>query len=114
MNEPAVAAASSVGALLSAWVLALTGLPYLSVFWSGTGALLAMLSKPAEGRWIAMATWWVATLLGAVIGMAAGKYLGQDAVVGYLLCAVGGFGAKPLMSSLLMKALSRVMPGEKP
>lgn len=105
MAEPTITTTSSAVTLsaFSAFVLQATGLDLPPIIWSCIGAafMLAYNREPV-GCWRAIAQTVLSGLLGSLIGLGAAQMIAlEQRHIVLLLCALGGFGAYPLMQRLL-------------
>lgn len=100
-------AAEAVFAALAAWALMVTGLPYLAIFWGGVGAFFALLGTKPRGRWIALVSLAVATLIGAAFGAFLARRMGGELEALILFSLLAGAGAKPLVSAGINALVNR-------
>ena len=114
MTEPISIASSSTIAAVAAAFLQLVGIDMPPVIWAGIGAAFAQgYSDVQITRFRAAAHILGAAMLGALIGTVLASFLPEFAglehrLVIFLLAAVGGFGAQPIMQTLLTKLIKKL------
>lgn len=103
-------ATGSVIGVAAGVVLEILGIDVPPLVWAIVGAALMQgYSEVNVSRGKAAVQIVASSMLGAIIGLSAAKYSGishQHTV--YLLCAIGGFGAHPLMQSFLARFTKKV------
>lgn len=96
-------------------LLALLGVDYYAMLWAFVGALLVVTQTQKMGRGRAVVYVAVSTLVGAVLGSAAGSFLGaQSRAVNALLALLGGVGWQGIVALLLRMAegkIKQLIPG---
>ena len=114
MADITPATGSAIG-LVAGVVLEVLGVDVPPLVWSTVGAALMQgYSQDTVSRGRAMVQVIASALLGSLIGLTITKVADiSHQHTTYLLCALGGFGAHPLMQLLLSKLTQRIEGGGK-
>lgn len=108
-------ATGSVIGVTAGVILETLGIDVPPLMWSIVGAALMQgYSESSVSRSRVAVQIIASSMLGAIIGLSIAKYAGiahQHSI--YLLCALGGFGAHPLMQVFLTRLTKKVEEAQK-
>lgn len=108
-------ATGSIVGVVAGIVLEVFGIDVPPLVWSIVGAALMQgYSESTVSRVKASVQIVASSMLGAIIGLSITKFAGIDHQhTTYLLCALGGFGAHPLMRVLLSRLTTKIEESAK-
>jgi hypothetical protein len=103
VTDPATASAQTIAVSITAFTVALIGVPHIALVWGFVGAAATLALTAPEARSSTLLSVFVSGLIGAVSGTAAAEFFHWGAGLLGLAAAITGAGAKPLLSAAIAR-----------